>query len=89
MLRILKWWQARGDRRRDFRHHVRRLAFIDLDNGVARRGCTIHDISESGARLIVAAGNELPEEFTLLVPRRCRIVRRSNGQVGVRFVDGN
>jgi hypothetical protein len=46
-------------------------------------------MQHNGARLLVAGFNELPEEFTLPVPRRCRIVRRQDGHVGVRFVDGH
>jgi hypothetical protein len=88
MTNLLKWWQTRGDRRGALRYPARRSAVIDLNNGLGHRACMIRDISDSGARLLVPVCSELPEEFTLLVPHRCRVVRRENdGQVGVRFVD--
>jgi hypothetical protein len=87
MANLLKWWQTRGDRRGALRHHARQPAVIDLNNGLGHRACIIGDISDSGARLVVPVCSDLPEEFTLLVPHRCRVVRRFDGQVGVRFVD--
>jgi hypothetical protein len=48
--------------------------------------CIICDISARGARLTVGTRNEVPDEFTLVLRRRCRVVRRSDGQVGVEFV---
>ena len=87
MLDLQGWWQSLGDRRRDLRRSVHEYAFVDLENGSAPQACVITDLSKSGARLTVVSCNDLPEEFTLLVPRRCRIVRRTAGQVGVRFVE--
>jgi PilZ domain len=48
--------------------------------------CTISDISADGARLSLPTGVWLPEEMTLLFRRRCRVVRRMDGQIGVEFV---
>ena len=53
--------------------------------------CTLVDISETGARLLTKEGNELPDEFTVAftpngTPRRkCRVVWRSDEEVGVAF----
>jgi hypothetical protein len=88
MLDLWGWWQSVGDRRRNFRRLARDYASIDLGNGSVPRGCMIADISEGGARLAIAHCDDLPNEFTLLVPRRCRIVRRMIGQIGVQFIDG-
>ena len=87
MLGLMGWWQSVGDRRRNFRRSARDYASIDLGNGAVPRGCMIADISDCGARLAVPRCDDLPDEFTLLVPRRCRIVRRMIGQIGVQFID--
>jgi hypothetical protein len=46
----------------------------------------ICDISGNGARLTIGEHHEVPDEFMLVFRRRCRVVRRSDGQVGVQFV---
>jgi hypothetical protein len=61
-------------------------AQIDLDGGAAPLGCVISDISASGACLTVAARQQIPDEVTLFFRRRCRVVRRADGQVGVEFL---
>lgn len=52
--------------------------------------CTLLDVSEAGARLKVAASDELPSEFLLVlsdeVQRWCRVVRRMRSDVGVKFI---
>jgi hypothetical protein len=84
-LNLVGWWQSLGDRRRALRHSLHQFASIDVGNG-SLSSCMISDISETGARLTV--GGKLPDEFTLLLHRRCRVVRRSDGQIGVKFVSG-
>jgi PilZ domain len=74
------------DRRRSQRHDVQYLAQIDAGGGATPRSCIICDISNGGARLTIGPKSEVPEEFTLLFRRRCRVVRRSDGQIGVQFV---
>ncbi len=73
------------DRRHSTRHDLHYLAQIDPGDGSAPLSCIIGDISLGGAKLTVGA-QEVPEEFTLWFRRRCRVVRRSDGQVGVQFV---
>jgi len=50
----------------------------------------VSDISQTGARILIDASVNLPPEFTLLlsqnVKRQCKIVWRSEKQVGVRFL---
>jgi hypothetical protein len=82
----LGWWQSSVDRRRVFRHPVHQFASIDLGNGSPLRSCMISDISESGARLTIGTCGDIPDTFTLLLHRRCRVVRRLDGQIGVQFV---
>jgi methyl-accepting chemotaxis protein len=53
--------------------------------------CSIADISESGARIVMESDGELPERFILLLSRSggarrfCRLVWRDGRTVGVEF----
>jgi PilZ domain len=64
----------------------------DLPEAVA---CSLSDVSETGARIVVADGSRIPEVFELRmtrdgrVMRRCRIIWRRERVVGVRFVGGD
>ncbi|HWF93955.1 MAG TPA: PilZ domain-containing protein [Xanthobacteraceae bacterium] len=75
------------ERRRTIRHDLQYLAQIDSGDGSAPLSCIISDISLGGAKLTIGP-QEVPEEFTLWFRRRCRVVRRSDGQLGVQFVQG-
>lgn len=63
-------------------------------DGTWRRGCTMFDISQTGARLCVdgsIAGLDLKEFFLLLSStglayRRCKLVRVAGDQIGVAFL---
>ena len=87
MASIRSWWQFLGDRRKNLRHAVRQRAFINLEDGAALRSCLILDLSDNGAKLVIVRAGDLPEEFTLFLPRRCRIARRLDEEIGVRFID--
>ena len=77
-----------SERRKTTRHDISYLAQIDPGDGSAPLSCIISDISLGGAKLTVG-GKDVPEEFTLLFRRRCRVTRRADGQIGVRFVAGS
>ena len=55
--------------------------------------CCIADISEGGARLVLACDDELPQIFTLLLTpkgntrRFCQVIRRDGATLGVRFIE--
>ena len=54
--------------------------------------CEIHDISDSGARLVGPDIEGLPDFFILAVPRRhmevsVQVVRRAGSEVGVKFLE--
>ena len=66
------------------RFEVHYLGQIDAGKA-ATVNCIICDISATGAKLTVGA-NEVPDEFVLVFRRRCRVIRRDDGQVGVKFV---
>ena len=71
--------------RKSPRFEIHSLAQIEIAKA-APISCIISDISASGAKLTIAGEQELPEQFTLLLRRRCRVVRRFDGQLGVEFV---
>jgi hypothetical protein len=58
------------------------------------RECTLHDVSEHGAQVVLTEPSELPEQFILIlgydgtVRRRCRVAWRSDKAVGVEFLNG-
>jgi hypothetical protein len=64
-------------------------------DGTWRRGCTMIDVSQTGARLCVEGsleGLNLKEFFLLLSStglayRRCNLVRVAGDQIGVQFLD--
>jgi hypothetical protein len=74
------------DLRKSLRHEVHYPAHLDLDGASALFNCVICDISANGAKLTVRAPDQLPDEFTLLFRRRCRVVRQFDGQIGVQFI---
>jgi hypothetical protein len=75
-----------ADLRQSSRHSLHYPACIEVGNGAAPLNCMIFDVSERGARLTVGTRTEIPEEFVLVFRRHCRVVRRSEGQVGVEFI---
>ena len=84
------------DRRRTPRQALGRDAFVCSDDGKPIGACHLCDVSATGARLSMPPRllAKLPEDFILVlakrgkVHRRCRIVWRSEDEVGVRFRPG-
>jgi hypothetical protein len=72
--------------RKSPRHEIHYLAHIDVEGRPAPLSCIIWDISGNGAKLTVADEQHVPDEFTLIFRRHCRVVRRYDGQIGVLFV---
>jgi len=79
-----------SDKRKARRRPLRYSAWVALENDKLH-GCVLSDISDRGARLDVDDANALPDEFMLLLSgtgsarRRCRVVWRAPGQIGVAF----
>jgi len=80
------------DKRKAIRRPLRHRALIvGLDKAVIDN-CTVSDISATGAQLRLAAKEDSPDEFDLIlskgakVHRRCSVVWRSKNRIGVRFV---
>jgi len=81
--------ELRKKRRRQFDYDAKILKGKD----VPILGCSISDISDSGARLNLEADVELPDTFVLLLTpnggarRHCRLIWRDGLTVGVKFPD--
>ena len=79
---------------REQRHSVRRNVVIRgclVARDGSRMSCTLQDISETGAQIIFDGDFSPPDEFALeiegnaTVRRLCRVVRRGEHSIGVRF----
>jgi hypothetical protein len=84
------------DRRRSPRQALGRDVFVCSEDGKPIGACHLCDVSASGARLSMAPRllAKLPDDFILVLAKRakvrrwCRIVWRSEEEVGVRFRAG-
>jgi hypothetical protein len=73
------------ERRSSPRFELHYLAQLDIGFDALPINCIICNISANGAKLTVGT-HDVPDEFMLVFKRRCRVVRRTEGQVGVKFV---
>ncbi len=73
------------------RHNTRHDAWMLLDGGFAKRGCTVLDLSSGGARIKLAdtipAGSKLRLVLTGDVRKvtHCRLIWRKDTIIGVEF----
>jgi hypothetical protein len=71
---------------------VRRCGWFVQSVGEQLRECMVWDESETGARLVVDTPETFPDTFHIYMSldfasrRRCRVVWRSNKQIGVEFL---
>jgi hypothetical protein len=82
---LAKFWSTK-ERRKDRRlYHMQFPSFIQLKD--EQRGCTVSDVSETGARIALEQALDLPDEFILhlsgTVPRPCKVVWRDTASVGI------
>jgi hypothetical protein len=90
---ISRFTQNFIEQRRSIREHVYFPAWTETGNGSQRGECTVLDVSESGARIMVSPLVRFPKEFWLVFSkdgtrrRRCRIIWRSNEQIGVTYLE--
>jgi len=88
---------ARSELRRKARRQFQYNASVLLDGKSLPQPCAIADISETGARIVLATECNLPERFILLLTRKGEARRhcRGDGQAGAggatsrRFFRGN
>ena len=85
--------RTRGrEARRSKRTPKRHAAWISLNSTSAHIPCVLWDISDGGARLAAPRSNALPAAFNLILSkdgrsrRLCRVVWRTEAQVGVQFL---
>jgi hypothetical protein len=80
------------EKRKNLRRSVTYPAFLDFGDGSPTRECTLCDASQEGAQLTVAKPDSVPENFILALSsdgaarRRCRVVWRTETQIGVAFL---
>jgi hypothetical protein len=69
---------------------VLKAAKISFKQGTAAIDCMVRDISDGGARLLVASVIGIPDSFELAIPgepvRQCRLIWRKSEQIGVAFI---
>jgi hypothetical protein len=84
--------QHQTDARKAERALVRRCGWYVRSVGQQLRECTVWDVSESGARLVVDSPETIPDLFHIYMTldfssrRHCRVVWRSKTQIGVEFL---
>jgi hypothetical protein len=84
--------QKKPDQRKHLRRPFNYPGTILVGSGVPARACVIVDISETGAKLGVHAGVDIPDEFVLLIGgasgarRECHLVWKAGNRLGVQFV---
>jgi len=82
--------KTQGDRRHYLRRRTLQPALIVYNRGLATTASQIVDISESGAKLIIADPFVCPREFVLKPkhggPRQCTLLWRRGNTIGARFV---
>lgn len=77
---------------RKARHRTKHDAWVTLDGGFAKRGCTVLDLSSGGARLqlsdpgLTASRLDLAFSKDVRKTTRCRVVWRKGSIVGVEFL---
>ena len=80
------------EKRKNVRRAITYPAFLDFGDGLPAREFTLCDASQEGAQLAVADPNSLPDEFILALSsdgaarRRCRVIWRTENQIGVEFL---
>ena len=78
------------EQRKSTRQNVGASAWIRPDGGFAKRPCRLLDISESGIRIAISQGQEVPSVFNFAMTsdslgRRARIKWRNGTQLGAEF----
>lgn len=80
-----------SDKRRKVRRPLSYPGLINVGDGSPLRPCTLYDVSESGAQIVIPAPDDLPEQFCLILgfvgaaQRHCQVAWRAEKRVGVKF----
>ena len=79
------------DNRKAKRRDVTYRAWLRYGDNPVLVPCTMQDVSQTGARLVIAGNAGIPDEFVLQLTengpahRRCRIAWRTEKKIGVAF----
>jgi len=82
----------RNNKRVDPRRTLNYVGLIVNVDGTAICPCSTADISATGAKIVPSEQTDIPDEFILVlapggkVQRRCKVVWRQDGKIGVSFV---
>lgn len=85
------WRSTPGRKQREPRRRLNKPGWISADGAFAVQRCTVENISPGGAQIHAAQASSIPDRFTLSFSqadrrgRRCRVVWRRGGTLGVRF----
>jgi hypothetical protein len=85
--------QEAKDERAEPRVTVRRCGWLSRSKGEQLRECVVWDESGKGARLVVDAPGDVPDDFYIYMSlestsrKHCRVAWRADRQIGVEFVD--
>ena len=80
-----------ANRRKSARRAIGYGAKIVAPDGSWGRDCKVLDVSDSGARLAIEAGAELPKDFILALSmdgkatRQCHVMWAKDSEIGVVF----
>ena len=92
---IFNLFRRRIERRKHPRQRVITTAWLRVADDPLPSVCVIWDLSEGGARLASPRPEAVPDEFMLALNRddkngaTCRVVWRSNEQIGLKFLAGS
>jgi hypothetical protein len=78
------------ERRKKRRQRSLKAGKIVFNHKLSVMDCTIRNLSDDGACLVVASPVGLPDIFELLIPidnfkRNCRVIWKSSDKIGVTF----
>ena len=85
------WIIGMEERRFDQRTRMAKPGTIFTPDGRVY-ACSLRNLSSGGAKLVTPNARDIPDTFRLEVPeedinRRCMVLRRGRGDIGVRFLD--
>jgi hypothetical protein len=87
-------YRTRAELRKKPRRQFHYRAKILTSRAGPPHACSIADISQTGARIVLGHDEELPQRFVLLLSgngdarRICRLIWQDGLSVGVEFTDG-
>jgi hypothetical protein len=92
---LLTAWRLQREARAEERRRQPRLPVhiaAQMNAGGVERQCTVLDISASGARIAVPDPKNIPDRILVRIHgliHRCRVIWRSDCEMGVEFVDAD